>query len=312
MALKINNLFTSKVTKKANRSIKYLVIHYTAGTTSKDGKAKAVATQFRDSETKASADYVVDDKNIYCCNSDIKNQYTWAVGGDKYKNTKYGSLYGVCMNNNSIHIEMCSSKVNTKTLKAEDLDWYITDEVMALTVELTKELMKKYNISADNVIRHADVTGKYCPRPMMGTDKNTYHKKTGDALWTEFKNKIKSTSTTSTTSTKYTQANFVSDVKKVLGLADSVSKSTVLSKTITLSASTNKNHKLVTPLERYLKALGYYTGSIEADSGKTPCLGSGMTTAIKKYQKEVVKASTANQDGIVTAKMNTWKKLLGV
>ena len=65
-------------------------------------------------------------------------------------------------------------------------------------------------------------------------------------------------------------------------------------------------------MKRYMKELGYYTGSIEADNGKTPIFGGGMTAAIKKYQKNVVKATVKNQDGIITAKAATWKKLLNI
>ena len=47
--------------------------------------------------------------------------------------------------------------------------------------------MAKYGIDADHVIRHYDVTAKWCPRPWMGDDINTYYGKTGNQLWTEFK-----------------------------------------------------------------------------------------------------------------------------
>ena len=80
-----------------------------------------------------------------------------------------------------------------------------------------------------------------------------------------------------------------------------------LAHTITVSTTINKYHSVVTALERYLKALGYYEGSIEADFGKTPIFGYGMKEAVKKFQKanglKVV-------DGIITAHANTWKKLL--
>ena len=84
MKLKINTLYTNKVTKKYNRKIEWITIHYTAGTLSDSGKAKAVANGFANNGREASADYVVDDENIYLCNKDIKNQYTWSVGGNKY------------------------------------------------------------------------------------------------------------------------------------------------------------------------------------------------------------------------------------
>jgi hypothetical protein len=140
--------------------------------------------------------------------------------------------------------------------------------------------------------------------------------------WNAFLNKVKtaynkatksttttSSSSSSSSSTKYTQNKFIKDVNSVLGTKTAKA---AFNKTITISESTNKNHKLVTPLERYMKELGYYTGSIEADNGKTPSFGSGMTSAVKKYQKSVVKATAKNQDGIISAKGATWEKLLGV
>ena len=81
---------------------------------------------------------------------------------------------------------------------------------------------------------------------------------------------------------------------------------------MTISKTINEHHPLVTPLERYMKFLGFYTGSIEADMGKTPTFGSGMENAIKTFQKTVVGYSDKSCDGEITAKKNTWKKLLGV
>ena len=63
----------------------------------------------------------------------------------------------------------------------------------------------------------------------------------------------------------------------------------------------------------YMKALGYYSGAIEADSGKKPSFGPGMTQAIKKYQTYVVKfTNIKNIDGVITGGKTTWKKLLGL
>lgn len=45
--------------------------------------------------------------------------------------------------------------------------WYFEEETIKSTIELTKELMKKYDIPASNVIRHYDVTGKTCPEPYV-------------------------------------------------------------------------------------------------------------------------------------------------
>lgn len=108
---------------------------------------------------------------------------------------------------------------------------------------------------------------------------------------------------------KYTQDDFITDVNKILGTK---SAAAAFEQTRTISIDTNKHDALVTPLERYMKALEYYQGSIEEDKGKLPIFGEGMQKAIKQYQKEIVKAKAKNQDGIVTKKQATWKKLLGL
>lgn len=56
-------------------------------------------------------------------------------------------------NAGTLHIEVCYSKASGE---------FETASMSALR-ELVQYLMKKYNISAGNVLRHYDLTGKYCP-----------------------------------------------------------------------------------------------------------------------------------------------------
>ena len=63
----------------------------------------------------------------------------------------------------------------------------VSNKVVERTIELTKELMAKYGISADRVLRHYDVTGKNCPAPFV-RDVNR---------WNDFKARIGDTSTPS-------------------------------------------------------------------------------------------------------------------
>ena len=153
---------TANTTELKNRKIKYIVIHYTAGITSRPGTAKSNAKYFAKETTKASADFIIDDKNIVQYNPDIKNRYCWHCGGSKYK-TKGGSLYKVCTSANSIGIEMCSTNSAKKVTNPNDANWYFTDAVIDNCVELTKKLMKEYDIKLDHVIRHYDINGKLCP-----------------------------------------------------------------------------------------------------------------------------------------------------
>ena len=165
----IKTLFNNKRTYAKNRKIEYLVLHYTAGTTSRAGAALNTACYFKKSTVEASADYIVDNENVYLCNSDIKNYYSWSVGGNKYNymsTSEGGKYYGKCTNRNSISIEICSNKTNRNSLSGDDSDWYFTESELKLSAELTKELMREYEIPLDRVIMHHHVTGKCCPYPL--------------------------------------------------------------------------------------------------------------------------------------------------
>ena len=157
-----NKFSTVHTTAKSGRAIKYIVIHYTAGITSKAGSAINTAEYFRTTSTQVSADFIVDDTAVVQYNPDIKNRYTWHCGGNKYA-TKGGSLYGICKNSNSIGIEICSTNSTGKMQNANDKSYSFTGAAVDNAAELVKQLMAEYNIPAENVIRHYDVTGKLCP-----------------------------------------------------------------------------------------------------------------------------------------------------
>ncbi len=71
----------------------------------------------------------------------------------------------------------------------------------------------------------------------------------------------------------YTQRQFIIDIQKATGSAqDGIAGDETLSNTVTVSRSIHKYHAVVTPLERRLKALGYYTGEVEADRGSRHAL----------------------------------------
>lgn len=188
----INKLFHNKVTLAKNRGIKYIVVHYTAGTTSKKGSAKNTANYFKTSTVQGSADYIVDDEEIYLCNSDIKNQYSWAVGGSKYNymtTSVGGTYYNNCTNKNSISVEICSNKTNKSNLGSNDIDWYFTNSALNLAAELIRNLMTEYNISIENVLMHHHVTGKVCPNPFCINEAAL-------SKWRAFKNSITNTKNT--------------------------------------------------------------------------------------------------------------------
>ena len=198
---------TTSLTYLPKRTIKYIALHYTAGTTSKAGTALGTAKWFANGanpKNPASSDFIVDDRDIVQYNKDIENYYAWCVGGTKYTNptTSLGaSLYGIATNKNTISIEICSNKKNTKSLNANDTDWYFTDAELDNTRELVKYLMKKYNIPIERVIMHHTVTGKLCPA--MWTHNETELKGYYDFL-KSIDNTVESTIIPPTTSTSST------------------------------------------------------------------------------------------------------------
>lgn len=169
---------------KKNRKLEYIIIHYTAGVTSRSGTANNTALWFRMGQTAASSDFIVDDENIIQYNADIKNRYTQHCGGVKYNN-KGGDLYGIATNLNSIGIEVCSTNDTSRITLPNDKHWSFTDKVIDNTVELVKYLMKKYKIDSDHVIRHYNTTGKLCPG-IIGWNADS-----GDeSEWIKFKERI--------------------------------------------------------------------------------------------------------------------------
>ena len=182
-----NKFSTVHTTAKAARAIEYIVIHYTAGVTSKAGSAVNTADYFRTTTTEVSADFTVDDTAVVQYNPDIRNRYTWHCGGNKY-NTKGGSLYGVCKNSNSIGIEICCENSTGKMQDANDKSYSFSDAAIANAEWLVKKLMAEYNIPADHVVRHYDVTGKLCPG-IVGWNLDSG----SEAKWQAFKQAISGT-----------------------------------------------------------------------------------------------------------------------
>lgn len=171
--------------------IKYLAIHYTAGTTSKKGSAISTAKYFAKPKTGASADFIVDDVDVVQYNPDLKKRYCWAVGtkNGPRKTKAGGKWYRKAYNANTISIEICSSLKPGfvyKSTPANSKGWYFTEAVLKNAEELAKYLMKEYKIPESNVIRHYDVTGKFCPG-VVGWNEDTG----SIEEWNKFKNKLK-------------------------------------------------------------------------------------------------------------------------
>ena len=148
--------------------IKYIVIHYTGSV----GSAESNAKYFANASRGASAHYFVGYKGEVYQSVEDKN-IAWHCGAKSYKHKD-------CRNSNSIGIELCTK--TTGSTRVADEDWFFEDATVDAAVELTKELMKKYGVPKENILRHYDVTGKTCPAP--------YVFNSGKHTWSEFLQRI--------------------------------------------------------------------------------------------------------------------------
>lgn len=131
--------------------IKYIVIHYTANDGDTDENN---GNYFANNSVKASAHYFADSDSI---TQSVPDDYiAYHCGGKTYKHKS-------CRNSNSIGIELCDDVKNGVV--------YPSEKTIQNAIELTKSLMKKYNIPKENVIRHYDVTGKKCPMYWLDNSK---------------------------------------------------------------------------------------------------------------------------------------------
>lgn len=152
------------------QKVKYIVVHYVGGGTSKVGNAKNNCIYFSGGNRKASAHYFIDDGSIYEY-ADPLGYYTWHCGDGRGK-------YGIS-NSNSIGIEVCI-----------DGDKPFTEQETKRLEWLVKKLMKDFNIPASNVVRHYDASRKECP----------YYYVKRPAKWKELHKRITGKSSSSATS----------------------------------------------------------------------------------------------------------------
>ena len=104
--------------------------------------------------------------------------------------------------------------------------------------------------------------------------------------------------------TSYGLKEFISDAQSALGAKiDGIAGSETLSKTITISATRNRKHAVVKPIQKRLYALGHTEVGI-ADG----IAGAKFTTAVKNFQN----GNGCVVDGVITARNKTWRKLLGI
>ncbi len=131
---------------------RYLVIHYTAG----DGDtARENGLFFSRAPAGASAHWFVDENEAV--QSVPEDRIAWHCGADTY-------VHEDCRNRNSVAVELCSRK-------EKQGNYEIPYRTLKNGAQLVRQLMKRYKIPAENVLRHYDVTGKQCPAPLVEAGK---------------------------------------------------------------------------------------------------------------------------------------------
>ena len=256
----IKDITNTNRTISNNRKIEYLVMHYVGAVST----ARNNASYFKNTYRGASAHYFVDDNEIVQVVEDT--DIAWHCGNDVY--------YNGARNSNSLSIEMCCYRMENGNLN-------ITAATEARAIELAKELMKKYNIKIENVVRHYDVTRKNCPAPMVESEDR----------WNEFKKKLQSQST----DTEETTSNFTDYEKRVRNWQDTMNldyncgleldgsfgpdcKEEALEHYLYYKIPTIKNEH-VRLVQRNLNRLGY---AVDVDGSYGPI----MENTIKQFQKD--------------------------
>ena len=132
--------------------VRYIVMHYTAN--NGDTARNNCDYYHRVGGLQASAHYFCDE---YGAMQSVREGDTaWHCGaeaGQRYWHPE-------CRNGNSIGIEMCSRRCANGS-------YYIKPETVANAAALAREIMQRYGIDTDHVLRHYDVTGKRCPMPWV-------------------------------------------------------------------------------------------------------------------------------------------------
>lgn len=132
--------------------VRYIVMHYTAN--NGDTARNNCDYYHRVGGLQASAHYFCDEHGAM--QSVREGDTAWHCGAEAGR--RY--WHPECRNANSIGIEMCSRK-------CADGSYYILPETVANAAALAREIMQRYGIDTDHVLRHYDVTGKRCPMPWV-------------------------------------------------------------------------------------------------------------------------------------------------
>lgn len=136
--------------------VRYLVVHFTAG---RNDRAVDNGAYFARERVGASAHYFVDEQTVV--RSVPEDRVAYHCGALSY-------LHPECRNGNSIGVEICT--------RWGEAGYEFAPAALEQARLLLRDLMARYGIPAERVLRHYDVTGKLCPAPFIGAGLGSWEK----------------------------------------------------------------------------------------------------------------------------------------
>lgn len=176
----MNERLTTKHKTRRTQKPEWIIVHYTGCIAPPAMICDSMADRQKD---PASTHYIILGQEIVHCVDETK-YYAWHCA------TKDKKVYCAATNRNSIGVDLVPGKIRSRSYKVTDKDWYFDGETMRTTAALIRELMTKFDIDIDHVVRHYDVTHKMCPRPFCGNDINEVFGVSGNTMWERFKHMI--------------------------------------------------------------------------------------------------------------------------
>ncbi len=165
---------------RGHKQIEWIIVHYT-GDRYSQGRAKKTADAMQTWKRTTSTHYLVGDDDIYQVVED--RHAAWHCPYEK-------SNKCLACNPVALGVDLVEHKRNSRSKSVNDRDWYFTDKVIEDGARLVAELADKYDIPMEHIVRHFDVTGKWCPRPFVGNDVNEVTGETGEFAWEKFKRMV--------------------------------------------------------------------------------------------------------------------------
>ena len=270
-------------TVNRNHKIDTITIHCVVGQCSVETIGKVFASSSRQASSNYAVGYdgrigmYVEEKDRSWCSSNAKNDHR-AITIEVASDTK--DPYAVNDKAYNALIELVADICKRNGIK--ELKW-----------KADKSLSGQ--VDKQNMTVHRWFANKACP---------------GDYLYNRHGqiaaevNKLLGVNTSHKTNDSYTLKEFIKDIQSTFGASiDGIAGSETLSKTITISATKNRNHPAVKSIQKRLLELGYSeVGTIDGVAG------AKFTSAVKRFQKN----NGCISDGELTAKGNTWRKILGM